>query len=133
MTNAIDPITAAREALRRGDLHAGRARDHVVALLAECDRLRRHYDAAGPEHNLLALLDLYHDRESAALAECERLASKLDAHGTALGESAADPHGLGVDTNALRKAWDFTVNGGATTREGVIAMLLEYDRQKGGE
>jgi hypothetical protein len=50
----------------------------------------------------------------------------------ALGEPAADPHGLCVDTNALREAWDFTVNGGATTREGVIAMLLEYDRQRNG-
>ena len=47
-------------------------------------------------------------------------------------DKAADPHGLGVDTNALREAWDCTVNGGATTREGVIAMLLEYDRQKVG-
>jgi hypothetical protein len=43
------------------------------------------------------------------------------------------PDGLGVDTNALREAWNFTVKGGATTREGVIAMLLEYDRKKGGE
>ena len=47
---------------------------------AERDALRRHYDAAAPEHNLLALLDLYEERESkavrerdAALAEVARL------------------------------------------------------------
>jgi len=37
-------------------------------LRAEVAKLRRHYDAAGPEHNLLALLDLYHEREQEALA-----------------------------------------------------------------
>jgi len=36
---------------------------------AKVRALRRHYDAAGPDHNLLALLDLYHEREQAALAK----------------------------------------------------------------
>jgi hypothetical protein len=51
------------------------------ALIAEVRALRRHYDAAGPDHNLLALLDLYHEREQAALAklaEAKRLG--LEAH-----------------------------------------------------
>ena len=34
----------------------------IIRLQADVERLRKHYDAAGPEHNLLALLDLYHDR-----------------------------------------------------------------------
>lgn len=44
-------------------------RNAAPALIAEVRALRRHYDAAGPDHNLLALLDLYHEREQAALAK----------------------------------------------------------------
>lgn len=36
-------------------------------------RLRSHYDAAAPEHNLLALLDLYEGRRLEAVAEVARL------------------------------------------------------------
>ena len=42
---------------------------NVAALIAEVRALRHHCDAAGPDHNLLALLDLYHEREQAALAK----------------------------------------------------------------
>lgn len=45
----------------------------VTALRAENAKLRSHYDAAAPEHNLLALLDLYHDRECAAVRENAKL------------------------------------------------------------
>ncbi len=50
-----------------------------ATLRGERDALRQHYDAAGPEHNLLALLDLYHDREMAAEAERDELRGKLRA------------------------------------------------------
>lgn len=43
-----------------------RAREEAEAKAAA---LKRHYDAAGPEHNLLALLDLYHERTEAAEAK----------------------------------------------------------------
>jgi outer membrane protein TolC len=53
--------------LLRGAIHRLEAAE--LAALAELDEakaerdaLQRHYDAAGPEHNLLALLDHYHDR-----------------------------------------------------------------------
>jgi hypothetical protein len=47
------------------------------ALTAERDALKLHYDAAGPEHNLLALLDLYWEREQAAKAELARCHDRL--------------------------------------------------------
>ena len=43
----------------------------------ERDALQRHYDAAAPEHNLLALLDLYAEREQAAIARAERAEAEL--------------------------------------------------------
>lgn len=61
----------------------GTRADSLAAKLGECekerDALRSHYDRAAPEHNLLALLDLYAERESAACAECERM--RADAGG----------------------------------------------------
>jgi hypothetical protein len=48
-------------------------------LVVERDALKRHYDAAAPEHNLLALLDLYEERERQATAERDRLAAELQA------------------------------------------------------
>lgn len=54
-------------------LEALAERDQLKAKLAvveaERDALQRHYDAAAPEHNLLALLDLYFDRQQEAKAE----------------------------------------------------------------
>ena len=49
----------------------------IERLAAERDALRLHYDAAGPEHNLLALLDLYHARMTEARTESERLSGQL--------------------------------------------------------
>lgn len=46
-------------------------------LTKERDSLQRHYDAAAPEHNLLALLDLYDDRARKAEQERDRLATEL--------------------------------------------------------
>lgn len=45
---------------------------------ARTEELERHYKAAGPEHNLLELLDLYHDREMAAEARCAELEKERD-------------------------------------------------------
>lgn len=44
----------------------------------ERDASKRHYDAAGPEHNLLALLDLYHDRKMEAERERDDLRKEHD-------------------------------------------------------
>ncbi len=41
----------------------------VERLREERDALQRHYDAAAPEHNLLALLDLYEARAINAVEE----------------------------------------------------------------
>jgi len=64
----------------------------VERLTAERDALQLHYDAAGPEHNLMALLDLYHERESEALAELDAAA-----HGIA---QVLD-HDLGAEPKTL--------------------------------
>lgn len=62
-------------------MHAKNAWPEVSARLraaeAESAKLRSHYDAAAPEHNLLALLDLYEGRRLEAVAECERLRGAL--------------------------------------------------------
>ena len=47
------------------------------AAAAEVEQLQRHYDAAAPEHNLLAVLDLYEGRRLEAEAEVERLRGAL--------------------------------------------------------
>ena len=53
---------------------AERERD---AARAEREALRRHYDEAGPEHNLLALLDLYDERRAAAESERDEARAEL--------------------------------------------------------
>jgi hypothetical protein len=65
--------------------------DTIATLTAERDALRRHYESAGPEHNLLALLDLYDKQRRTACqerdalradmsnCECERFKAERDA------------------------------------------------------
>ena len=76
----------------------------IAELCAEVERLRRHYNAAGPEHNLLALLDLYHEREQAAiakLAEAKRLG--LEAHDIASSAvQVIDDEGIDDDNESPR-------------------------------
>ena len=55
---------------------AERERDEARA---EREALRRHYDEAGPEHNLLALLDLYDERRAAAESERDEARAERDA------------------------------------------------------
>lgn len=52
--------------------------DDVEVLLRENAKLRHHYDAAAPEHNLLALLDLYEGRRLEAEAEVGRLRAEIE-------------------------------------------------------
>lgn len=67
----------ASNAYGRGNAHfIAHARTDIPALLAtiaelrvERDALKKHYDEAGPEHNLLALLDEYDDRRRAMESE----------------------------------------------------------------
>ena len=61
----------ANGAAHRGDMACARA----DAAEAQRDALQRHFDAAGPEHNLLALLDHYMELADAAEALA---ASRLD-------------------------------------------------------
>jgi hypothetical protein len=49
------------------------AANRMAELQAENAALKRHYDAAAPEHNLLALLDLYEEQRDAARADVARL------------------------------------------------------------
>jgi len=63
-------------ALRNAAPHLIAEARAAVALRQELAALRAHFDAAAPEHNLPALLDLYNDRTTEArekLAEAKRL------------------------------------------------------------
>jgi len=61
----VEQLLAEIDRLRTELAEARAERD---AARKERDALQRHYDATGPEHNLLALLDLYESREREALA-----------------------------------------------------------------
>lgn len=50
----------------------------------ERDALRHHYDEASPEHNLLALLDMYDERRVAAESERDEARAERDALHVAL-------------------------------------------------
>jgi hypothetical protein len=56
------------------------AANRMAELQAENAALKRHYDAAAPEHNLLSLLDLYKEREDEAIADVARLNKYLATH-----------------------------------------------------
>lgn len=70
------------------------ARAQVVEAREERDRLRAHYDAAGPEHNLLALLDHYIDEANERVLEAQGLRARVaeleDAMNDNLARSKAD-------------------------------------------
>ena len=75
----VDEDPAARQIANAAGIVA--LRNAAPALIAEVRALRRHYDAAGPDRNLLALLDLYHEREQAALAKLAETTSLLRSAG----------------------------------------------------
>lgn len=95
-------------------------RKRAEAAEAKRDSLQRHYDAAGPEHDLLSLLDLYHDRQRKAEAErdaaerasevrreeCERLVMERDRYIAALQEIAR-PGGTPYRTDSDEERADF--------------------------
>lgn len=62
-----DTEKAHRIAVLEGELFAARLANET--LTAERDALQRHFDAAAPEHNLPALLDLYFERQVKAEKE----------------------------------------------------------------
>lgn len=71
-----------------------RERDEARSL---CERLQAHYDRAGPEHNLLALLDLYHERKMAAQKRAEQFEAVLRE-----AEARSDVPDLMAEARALR-------------------------------
>jgi hypothetical protein len=80
---AAEREVAAWRAAAAGEVRADMQADAtLVAALEERTRevaaLRRHYDAAGPEHNLLALLDLYEERRLSAEREVARLTAERE-------------------------------------------------------
>jgi hypothetical protein len=50
----------------------------IADMLQELERLKHHYDNAAPEHNLLALLDLYEERKDEAEAELADLRARIE-------------------------------------------------------
>lgn len=97
---ATAPLLATIAALESRLAEVERERDayrekasHLPGLTAELDALRYHYDAAAPEHNLPALLDLYLDRQRQA--ESERDIALTRAHRIeAAAREAADLLGI---------------------------------------
>jgi hypothetical protein len=78
------------------------ARADLARVTGERDALQRHYDAASPEHNLLALLDLYFAR--AEKAETERDARpEISVEDAVLWGSMADS--VGPVSDAQNSAW----------------------------
>ena len=63
---------------------AAAAEERAEKAERERDALRHHYDKAGPEHNLLALLDMYDERRAAAESERDEARAERDALHVAL-------------------------------------------------
>jgi len=66
--------------------------------------LQRHYDEAGPEHNLLALLDLYHDRKMVAERERDEALSRAEHDTAAWQKEMAENARLTASLNEAREA-----------------------------
>lgn len=87
--NAERALAAAGESADAIRAMLGGADDLVIAVRCLADRaekaeeerdaLRHHYDKAGPEHNLLALLDMYDERRVAAESERDEACAECDA------------------------------------------------------
>jgi hypothetical protein len=71
----------------------------------ERDALQRHYDAAAPEHNLLALLDLYEARERTAEARLARAEEALRWARCFRCGAVKGTHGRPCITDADAQAW----------------------------
>lgn len=101
------------------------------AALAELDALRRHYDASGPEHNLLDLLDLYDDRRVAAESERDAALAR-EAKAIQECENARElmERALARETEQQRQINMFMEsNFNAVAREAVMREALESVRQ----
>lgn len=84
---AVDLIRQENETLREG----------LEVARAEVERMRRHYAAASPEHNLLSLLDLYAERETSAQAARDAAREQVQALREAL-EAIRDDRNTDDDT-----------------------------------
>lgn len=69
--------------------------------------------------------DLFVAKPPTLLAAQRALVASLRATGVM-------PAAAALDTQAIREAWDSAAEGGCTTRECVIAAILDYDRQRFG-
>ena len=88
----------ANGAAHRGDMACARA----DAAEAQRDALQRHFDAAGPEHNLMSLFDLYEERAEAAEALA---ASRPEITPEDARDGAVDAHGPG-SREAYRRVYN---------------------------
>lgn len=62
----------------------------LLELRDERDALKRHYDAAAPEHNLLELLDMYMENELEAKRKLEAAEERLGTIGELLSSNGCD-------------------------------------------
>lgn len=100
----------------------------------ERDTLQRHYDAAGPEHNLLALLDLYHEQKvqaererDEAITNSVRLTDANDREPaglrTRLAEVSQERDALVAQAAAMREALEGYMNDPGMARvEAALAL-----------
>lgn len=73
LARQVERIQADRDELAGHATDLQRRLDELDDVERERDALRRHYDAAAPEHNLLALLDLYMSNLRSAEDELDRM------------------------------------------------------------
>lgn len=87
---------------------AQRAAEHLAEVERERVALQRHYDAAAPEHNLLALLDGYHAEIAKVRAEGEAVCRERD-DARRVAKRLARTGQQGCATDADRDAFDAAV------------------------
>jgi chromosome segregation ATPase len=125
----------ARVALAARERERDQARAELADVTRERDALQRHYDAAAPEHNLLALLDLYWEREEDATAERDQARAELAAAQTDAAEWAREAASLRAQLARLMmsdRLWSAAL---AVSREArdQLRSQLELARTWGAE
>lgn len=112
--NAERALAAAGESADAIRAMLGGADDLVIAVRCLADRaekaeeerdaLRHHYDKAGPEHNLLALLDMYDEWRAAAESERDEERHLADVRGEMLTKTERERDEARAERDALHVA-----------------------------